>query len=152
VSVEPESAPRSLPGCPSPAVVVNPIHVDDLAQLHTQIARVCTELEWTPPLWLQTTIEDPGEGQARIALAAGADVVLACGGDGTVRHVARVLAGSGTPLAWCPRVRPTCWPAISPLGQVTRPKRPGLRCAGQTVRSTSVGCSSMTVPRSRCLW
>jgi diacylglycerol kinase-like protein len=102
VSVEPESAPRSLPGCPSPAVVVNPIHVDDLAQLHTQIARVCTELEWTPPLWLQTTIEDPGEGQARIALAAGADVVLACGGDGTVRHVARVLAGSGTPLGLVP--------------------------------------------------
>ena len=102
MSVEPEPAPRSLPDFPLPAVVVNPIHVDDLAQLHTQIARVCTDLEWKPPLWLQTTIEDPGGGQARIALAAGADVVLACGGDGTARHVARVLAGSGTPLGLVP--------------------------------------------------
>src|SRR5947209_6544732 len=29
-------------------------------------------------------------------------MVLACGGDGTVRHVARVLAGSGTPLGLVP--------------------------------------------------
>jgi diacylglycerol kinase (ATP) len=100
--VEPEPAPRSLPDCPLPAVVVNPIHVDDLTQLHTQIARVCAELGWAPPLWLQTTVEDPGGGQARTALAAGADVVLTCGGDGTVRHVAHVLAGSGTPLGLVP--------------------------------------------------
>ncbi|MBV9164235.1 MAG: NAD(+)/NADH kinase [Pseudonocardiales bacterium] len=85
-----------------PAVVVNPVHVDDLVQLHTQIARVCAELGWAPPLWLETTVEDPGGGQATRALAAGADVVLVCGGDGTVRHVARVLAGSGTPLGLVP--------------------------------------------------
>ncbi|MGH3857839.1 MAG: diacylglycerol kinase family protein, partial [Pseudonocardiaceae bacterium] len=90
--------PRLLPDCPLPAVVVNPIHVEDLAQLHTQIAMVCAELGWKPPLWLQTTVEDPGGGQTRIALDAGADMVLACGGDGTVRHVARVLAGSGTQM------------------------------------------------------
>jgi len=83
-------------------VVVNPVHVDDLVQLHTQIARVCAELGWAPPLWLETTVEDPGGGQATRALAAGADVVLVCGGDGTVRHVARVLAGSGTPLGLVP--------------------------------------------------
>jgi len=100
--VEPESALRSLPGTPLPAVVINPIHVDDLAQLHTQITQVCAELGWAPPLWLETTVEDPGGGQARLALAAGADVVLACGGDGTVRHVAYVLAGSGTPLGLVP--------------------------------------------------
>jgi diacylglycerol kinase (ATP) len=85
-----------------PAVVVNPIHVDDLAQLHAQIAQVCAELGWAPPLWFETTVEDPGGGQARSALTAGADVVLACGGDGTIRHVARVLAGSGTPLGLVP--------------------------------------------------
>jgi diacylglycerol kinase (ATP) len=95
-------APHSLPGSPLPAVVINPTHVDDLAQLHTQITRVCAELGWAPPLWLETTVEDPGGGQARLALAAGADVVLTCGGDGTVRHVAYVLAGSGTPLGLVP--------------------------------------------------
>jgi diacylglycerol kinase family enzyme len=85
-----------------PAVVINPIHVDDLAHLRTQITRVCVELGWKPPLWLQTTAEDPGKGQAEIALAAGADLVLACGGDGTVRYVADVLAGSGIPLGLLP--------------------------------------------------
>jgi diacylglycerol kinase (ATP) len=89
-------------GGPLPAVVVNPIHVDDLAGLHAQITQVCAELGWAPPLWLETTVEDPGRGQARVALAAGAEVVLACGGDGTVRHVAGVLAGSGTPLGLVP--------------------------------------------------
>ncbi len=85
-----------------PAVVVNPIHVKDLAKLHVKIAKVCAELGWAPPLWLPTTVEDPGGGQASTALAAGADVVLACGGDGTVRQVAQVLAGSGTALGLLP--------------------------------------------------
>ncbi|MGH3692920.1 MAG: diacylglycerol/lipid kinase family protein [Pseudonocardiaceae bacterium] len=87
---------------PLPAVVVNPSHVDDLARLHTKIAKVCVELGWATPLWLTTTVEDPGGGQTRIALDAGADVVLACGGDGTVRRVAHVLAGSGIPLGLLP--------------------------------------------------
>ncbi|MGH3981866.1 MAG: diacylglycerol/lipid kinase family protein [Pseudonocardiaceae bacterium] len=96
------TAPRSLPGCPLPAVVVNPSNVDDPGKLQAQIAGVCAELGWAPPLWLETTVEDPGGGQARIALAAGADVVLVCGGDGTIRHVAQVLAGSGTALGLVP--------------------------------------------------
>ncbi|MFY9808447.1 MAG: diacylglycerol kinase family protein [Pseudonocardiaceae bacterium] len=96
------SAPQSLPEGRLPAVVVNPNIIDDLALLQTQITRVCAELGWKAPLWLETTVEDPGGGQARAALAAGADVVLACGGDGTIRHVAHVLAGSGTPLGLLP--------------------------------------------------
>ncbi len=91
-----------LPDRPLPAVVVNPSHVGDLARLHTKIAKVCAESGWAPPLWLPTTVEDPGGGQTRIALDTGADVVLACGGDGTVRHVAHVLAGSGIPLGLLP--------------------------------------------------
>jgi diacylglycerol kinase (ATP) len=90
------------PERPLPAVVINPSHVNDLPGLHTKIAKVCEELGWSPPLWLTTTVEDPGGGQTRIALDASADVVLACGGDGTVRHVARALAGSGTPLGLLP--------------------------------------------------
>lgn len=77
-----------------PAVVVNPVNIKDPVKLQTQITQVCVELGWKPPLWLQTTITDPGVGQAAAALAAGADLVLACGGDGTVRKVAQVLAGS----------------------------------------------------------
>ena len=46
--------------------------------------------------------EDPGEGQARMAAKAGADLVLACGGDGTVTACAAGLAGTGIPLAVIP--------------------------------------------------
>jgi diacylglycerol kinase (ATP) len=93
---------HSLLGCPLPAAVVNPSNIDDLGKLRAQITGVCAELEWAPPLWLETTVEDPGGGQASIALAAGADIVLVCGGDGTIRNVAQVLAGSGTALGLVP--------------------------------------------------
>jgi YegS/Rv2252/BmrU family lipid kinase len=57
---------------------------------------------WDEPLWLETTPEDPGGGQARAAVAAGVDLVLACGGDGTVTACGAGLAGSGTPMGIVP--------------------------------------------------
>jgi diacylglycerol kinase (ATP) len=52
--------------------------------------------------WLPTTAEDPGPGQARRALADGAELVVVAGGDGTVRSVGTVLAGTGVPMALLP--------------------------------------------------
>jgi diacylglycerol kinase (ATP) len=101
-AIKPGWAAHSLSEGRLPAVVVNPSNIGDLGKLQTQITRVCAELGWAPPLWFETTVEDPGGGQARSALAAGADVVLVCGGDGTIRHVAHVLAGSGIPLGLVP--------------------------------------------------
>ncbi len=87
---------------PLPAVVLNPTKLDDAEALRATITRVCTEHGWSEPLWLETTAEDPGVGQTREAVAKGADVVMALGGDGTVRCVAEVLAGSGVALGLLP--------------------------------------------------
>ncbi|TXR51627.1 diacylglycerol kinase family lipid kinase [Quadrisphaera setariae] len=87
---------------PLAAVVVNPSKVSDTGPVRTALERACRDLEWREPLWLETTVEEPGTSQARRALAAGADVVVAFGGDGTVRRIASVLAGTGTPLGLVP--------------------------------------------------
>ncbi|MGZ0712918.1 diacylglycerol/lipid kinase family protein (plasmid) [Coraliomargarita sp. W4R53] len=42
--------------------------------------------------WWETSKEDPGQGAAQRAIAAGAELVIVAGGDGTVRAVAEHLA------------------------------------------------------------
>lgn len=84
------------------AVIANPIKVDDHEGRAAWLKRVSAEHGHAPPLWLETTEDDPGSGQARAALRRGADTVFAYGGDGTVRAVASELAGSRVPLALLP--------------------------------------------------
>ncbi|MBE8146896.1 NAD(+)/NADH kinase [Brevibacterium casei] len=54
------------------------------------------------PLIFETTLEDAGEGAANEALEAGVDVVIAAGGDGTIRAVASALTGTATPMGIIP--------------------------------------------------
>lgn len=52
--------------------------------------------------WFETTESDPGPGPVSDALAWGADVVIVCGGDGTVRACSEGLARAAVPMAIVP--------------------------------------------------
>ena len=69
---------------PRSAVVANPAKMKDDGPQQRQIYAALASAGWPRPLWLETTWEDPGGGQTRQALQAGAEVIFACGGDGTV--------------------------------------------------------------------
>jgi YegS/Rv2252/BmrU family lipid kinase len=84
------------------AVVVNPTKIDDHAGFAEAVERAMRDHGWSEPLWLETTAEDPGRRQAQHAVQAGANLVLACGGDGTVTACAEGIAGSEVPLAILP--------------------------------------------------
>ncbi|MFJ4675407.1 MULTISPECIES: diacylglycerol kinase family protein [unclassified Kitasatospora] len=96
----------AAPATPAPAVplrvalVYNPLSVDD-ALLH-RLSAVLTAHGHRPPLLLPGEAEDCGRAAARRALADGARLVAACGGDGTVTACAEVLAGTGATLAIVP--------------------------------------------------
>ena len=91
----------SAPAGRRAAVVVNPSKRTDV-DIRALTAQVFREEGWEEPLWLETTVEDPGHGQARKALEEQVDLVIAAGGDGTVRCVAAELAGTDTPMGLLP--------------------------------------------------
>ncbi len=83
------------------ALVLNPSKVQATAA-RVLVEQACSDAGWEPPLILETTIEDPGAGQGARALDAGADLVIAAGGDGTVRAVASALAHRPAALGLLP--------------------------------------------------
>ena len=83
------------------AFVANPSK-SDVPALKAAVLRARDAQGYPEPLWFETTIEDPGVGQTRAAVAQGADVVVAIGGDGTVRAVAEALVGTGVPMGLMP--------------------------------------------------
>jgi diacylglycerol kinase family enzyme len=100
VSTAPEQ-PTSSPSPSHAAVVYNPIKVN-LDALRATVAAAEAEADWGETRWYETSVEDPGAGVAREALDAGADVVMAAGGDGTIRAVAEALRGTGVPIGLLP--------------------------------------------------
>ncbi|YAL83479.1 diacylglycerol/lipid kinase family protein [Dermacoccaceae bacterium W4C1] len=83
-------------------MIANPSKLANPAHARAQLNDAFREQGWAEPLWLETTVDDPGVGQSHRALEAGADLVLPLGGDGTVRATATVLRGTGTPMALLP--------------------------------------------------
>ncbi len=83
------------------AVVVNPTKaLAELAQDAVIIA--CRKAGWADPVIFETEADDPGFSMARRAVEMGVDVVLAAGGDGTIRAVGASLAGGEIPLGLLP--------------------------------------------------
>ncbi len=87
---------------PRAAVVYHPLKTD-LPALRAAVLRQEAKAGWAPTLWHGTSEQDAGQGVTTAALSAGACVVLASGGDGTVRAVAEALRGSSVPLAVVPQ-------------------------------------------------
>jgi diacylglycerol kinase (ATP) len=83
------------------AVVYNPIKVN-LDGLREAVNAAAERAGWSETRWYETSEADPGTGQAKQAVDDGAEVVLAAGGDGTIRAVAEGLRGSSVPLALLP--------------------------------------------------
>ena len=83
------------------ALIYNPIKLeaDELRELVTAAEQ---EHGWGETLWFETTADETGGRQTRDALEEKVDLVIAAGGDGTVRVVAEELRGTGIPLALLP--------------------------------------------------
>lgn len=81
------------------AIVFNPTRVERSALEDALAARE----EPVVVEWYETTVEDAGQGVTRQALADGCELVVAVGGDGTLRDVAAALAGTDVPLGIVPQ-------------------------------------------------
>ena len=78
------------------AVVANPVSDEEtLDELRSALVEIDHH-------WLDTTEGDPGVGMAKKATAEGASLVIACGGDGTVRACAEGLVGTNVPMGIIP--------------------------------------------------
>lgn len=95
------SAMEKKPTTRRAAIIFNPTK-NGMDTLNAVAETVCRNEGWDPPLLLETTENDPGESMAREAVESGAEVVVAAGGDGTVRAVAQALEGTDVPLGIIP--------------------------------------------------
>src|SRR5580700_4062340 len=90
------------PVMPTAALVVNRKRIRHVPHLHRRSVAAAAACGWEMEL-LETRSADAGHGVTREAVTAGAQLVFAVGGDGTVRACAQALAGSQVPLAIVPR-------------------------------------------------
>lgn len=83
------------------ALVVNPSKAGWERALEA-VTRTAEEAGWPSPSIHLTTREETGFAQGSTAVAEGAEIVVAAGGDGTVRATAHALAGSEVHLGVVP--------------------------------------------------
>ncbi|GAA2029875.1 diacylglycerol kinase family protein [Agromyces tropicus] len=83
------------------AVIFNPVK-EGADQLGKALERLRGEHGVADIEWIETTEDDPGTGQARRARESGVDLIIAAGGDGTVRAIAEGLEGEQIPVGIVP--------------------------------------------------
>ena len=84
------------------AAILNPSKVDDPDGFRLMVEKMAHESGWHGVTWWETTVEDTGHRMAHEAAVSGVDVVIAIGGDGTIRAVCEELAGTGIPVGIVP--------------------------------------------------
>jgi len=84
------------------AIIYNPVKIER-STLQPVVSAAEKSAGWAKSLWLETTEEEPGIELARQAVTEGVEVVIAAGGDGTVRAVAEGLRDSKVALALLPQ-------------------------------------------------
>ena len=83
------------------AIVINSSLARDPGRFRRRCREAAVAGGWEPS-FLPTSLDDRGVGLARAAVAGGARMIVAAGGDGTVRACAQALAGTRVPLAIVP--------------------------------------------------
>jgi diacylglycerol kinase (ATP) len=94
-----EAPPARLPRA---AVIFNPARVTDWITFRRHVEYELKTRGWDRPLWLETTIEDPGRAMTEQAIKENVDLVLGAGGDGTIRVICSGLAHTGIPFGLIP--------------------------------------------------
>jgi YegS/Rv2252/BmrU family lipid kinase len=95
--------PQTVPsGGRRVAAILNPVKVDDPAAFRAMVDKMAADSGWEQVTWWETLVEDTGYRMAHEAAVSGADLVLAIGGDGTIRAVCEELAGTGIPVGIVP--------------------------------------------------
>jgi len=89
------------PSAKTVAIVYNPTKVD-IDALRESVATEAAAAGWAESLWFETSVEDVGQGVTAEALELGVDLVIAAGGDGTVRAVVEAVRGHDVALALLP--------------------------------------------------
>lgn len=85
-----------------PYVIYNPSKISRMHELRKLVTITARQAGLGEPVFVETAPDSLGTEQAASAVAAGAELVLAAGGDGTVRAVAAGMAGTDVPLAILP--------------------------------------------------
>jgi diacylglycerol kinase (ATP) len=119
-----EAAPvERVPEGPPPRVglILNPSK-NHAERAEAALRAGCAAAGYAPPLVFPTTLRDPGRSMTLEALAAGCTLLVAAGGDGTVREVVEVLAGD--PAGPDPRA-PQPAGAASPGAAANGPRQEG---------------------------